>query len=99
MIPPSPDVPKVLEIVDRICLAHPASALLREYILEAVQPQAAAHYVQSRLSAEGHANALVADWIYVIDSRSSILSAFSHGSHLLTLCDSHLWRATASSIT
>ncbi|KAI6773042.1 hypothetical protein HG530_004000 [Fusarium avenaceum] len=68
MIPSSPDVHKALEIVDRVCLAHPASTLLREYILEAVQPQAAAHYVQRRLSAEGHANALVADWIYVIDS-------------------------------
>lgn len=74
MIPPSPEVHKALEIVDRVCLAYPASALLREYILAAVQPQAAAHYVQSRLSAEGHANALVADWIYVIDSRESLLS-------------------------
>ncbi|KIL89274.1 hypothetical protein FAVG1_07668 [Fusarium avenaceum] len=71
MIPTSPDVQKALEIVDRVCLAHPASALLREYILEAVQPQAAAHYVQSRLNAEGHANALVADWIYVIESVTS----------------------------
>ncbi|KAF9771248.1 hypothetical protein IL306_011130 [Fusarium sp. DS 682] len=68
MIPPSPDVHKALNIVDRVHLAHPASALLHDYILEAVQPQAAADYVQRRLSADGHAGALVADWIYVIDS-------------------------------
>ncbi|KAH7252765.1 hypothetical protein BKA59DRAFT_526280 [Fusarium tricinctum] len=68
MIPPSPDVHKALEKVDRVHLTHPTSALLRNYILEAVQPPAAADYVQRRLSAEGHANALVADWIYVIDS-------------------------------
>ncbi|KAF4974269.1 hypothetical protein FZEAL_8805 [Fusarium zealandicum] len=68
MIPPSPDVYKVLDVVDRVRLAHPASALLRAYILEAVQPEAAADYVQRRLSADGHGDALVADWIYVIDS-------------------------------
>ncbi|SPJ86881.1 uncharacterized protein FTOL_11906 [Fusarium torulosum] len=68
MIPPSPDVHKALDAVDRVHLPHPASALLRDYILEAVQPQAAADYVQRRLSAEGHANGLIADWIYVIDS-------------------------------
>jgi hypothetical protein len=99
MIPPSPDVHKALEKVVRVHLTHPASALLRNYILEAVQPPAAADYVQRRLSAEGHANALVADWIHVIDSGSPLLSAFVHTSHLLTSPDSHFWRATASSIT
>ncbi|KAF4450030.1 ubiquitin interaction domain-containing protein [Fusarium austroafricanum] len=71
MAPSPPDVPTVhmiLDLVDRINLAHPASALLRAYIDEAVQPQAAADYVQRRLSADGHAEALVADWIHVIDS-------------------------------
>ncbi|KAF5026459.1 hypothetical protein F66182_1446 [Fusarium sp. NRRL 66182] len=68
MTPPSPGVHKALGVVDRVHLAHPASALLRAYILEAVQPQAAADYVQHRLSADRHADALVADWIYVIDS-------------------------------
>lgn len=84
MIPPSPDVQRALDVVDRVHLAHPASSLLRNYILEAVQPPAAADYVQRRLSAEGHAKALVADWIYVIDSGSSLHSAFVHTSHLLT---------------
>ncbi|CVL01413.1 uncharacterized protein FPRN_11586 [Fusarium proliferatum] len=68
MNPPSPDVHMALNLVDRVPLEHPASALLRAYILEAVQPQAAANYVQHRLSADGHAGSLVADWIYVIDS-------------------------------
>ncbi|KAF4953600.1 hypothetical protein FGADI_5936 [Fusarium gaditjirri] len=68
MTPPSPDVHTVLDVVDRIALEHPASALLRAYILEAVQPQAAADYVQSRLRTDEHASILVADWIYVIDS-------------------------------
>ncbi|KAJ3526572.1 hypothetical protein NM208_g11124 [Fusarium decemcellulare] len=74
MVPPSPAVPdvhKVLDVVDRVRLAHPASALLRAYILEAVQPQTAAVYVQRRLSADGHADSLVSDWIYVIDSVTS----------------------------
>ncbi|KAH7151216.1 hypothetical protein DER46DRAFT_703604 [Fusarium sp. MPI-SDFR-AT-0072] len=71
MIPPSPDVRKALDIVDRVPLEHPASALLRAYILEAVQPQAAADYVQHRLSVDGHAGSLVTDWIYVIDSAIS----------------------------
>ncbi|KAL5593496.1 hypothetical protein FOBRF1_012598 [Fusarium oxysporum] len=68
MNPPSPDVHKALDVADRVPLEHPASALLRAYILEAVQPQAAADYVQRRLSADGHAGSLVADWAYVIDS-------------------------------
>jgi hypothetical protein len=68
MIPPSPDLHKAHDVVDLDPLPHPASALLRDYILEAVQPQAAADYVQRRLSAEGHANGLIADWIYVIYS-------------------------------
>ncbi|KAF4471031.1 kinase-like domain [Fusarium albosuccineum] len=67
MVPPSPDV-EALDLVDRVHLAHPASALLRAYILEAFQRQAAANYVKRQLSADGHADALVADWIYVIDS-------------------------------
>jgi hypothetical protein len=68
MNPPSPDVHKALDVVDRVPLEHPASALLRAYILESVQPQAAADYVQRRLGAEGYAGSLVADWIHVIDS-------------------------------
>ncbi|KAJ4123585.1 hypothetical protein NW765_006609 [Fusarium oxysporum] len=68
MTPPSPDVHKALDLVDRVPLEHPASALLRAYILEAVQAQTAADYVQSRLTTDGHAGLLVADWIYVIDS-------------------------------
>lgn len=68
MISPSPDVYNTLDVIDRVQLARPASALLRAYILEAVQPQAAADYVQHRLSADGHGDALVADWIYVADS-------------------------------
>ncbi|ENH64821.1 hypothetical protein FOC1_g10005588 [Fusarium oxysporum f. sp. cubense race 1] len=68
MTPPSPDVHKALDLVDRVPLEHPASALLRAYILEAVQAQTAADYVQSRLTIDGHAGLLVADWIYVIDS-------------------------------
>ncbi|KAF5973627.1 ubiquitin interaction domain-containing protein [Fusarium bulbicola] len=68
MNPPSSDVHKALDLVDRVPLEHPAPALLRAYILEAVQPQAAANYVQHRLSADGHAGSLVADWTYVIDS-------------------------------
>ncbi|KAI5456808.1 hypothetical protein BGZ63DRAFT_366308 [Mariannaea sp. PMI_226] len=68
MDPGSPGVHKALDEVDRVHLAHPASALLRAYILEAVQPQAAADYVQRRLSVDGHADSLVADWVYVIDS-------------------------------
>ncbi|RBR26208.1 uncharacterized protein FIESC28_00991 [Fusarium coffeatum] len=68
MIPLSPEVYNAVDAVDRAQLAHPAPALLRAYILEAVQPQAAADYVQHRLSADGHADALVANWIYVIDS-------------------------------
>jgi hypothetical protein len=76
MIPPSPDVHKVFDVINRVHLPHPASALLRDYILEAVQPQAATDYVQRRISADGHANGLIADWIYVIDSGSSLLSLF-----------------------
>lgn len=72
MTPPLPDVHKALDLVDRVPLEHPASALLRAYILEAVQPQAAADYVQRRLSADGYAGSLVADWTYVIDSGSSL---------------------------
>ncbi|KAG4274870.1 hypothetical protein FPRO04_08878 [Fusarium proliferatum] len=68
MSPSSPDVHKALDFVDHISLEHPASALLRAYILEAVQPQAAAEYLQSRLRSDGHAGSLVGDWIYVIDS-------------------------------
>ncbi|KAF5638095.1 kinase-like domain protein [Fusarium sp. NRRL 52700] len=68
MNPPLSDVHKVLDLVDRVPLEHPASALLRAYILEAVQPQAAANYVQHRLNADGHAGSLIADWAYVIDS-------------------------------
>lgn len=68
MTPPSPDVHKALDLVDRVPLEHPASALLRAYILEAVQAQTAADYVQSRLTTDGHAGLLVTDWIYVIDS-------------------------------
>ncbi|KAH6887446.1 hypothetical protein B0T10DRAFT_489807 [Thelonectria olida] len=63
-----PNVQGALDVVDRVPLAHPASALLRAYILEAVQPQAAADYVQRRLGVDGHAGSLVADWINVIDS-------------------------------
>ncbi|CVK97632.1 uncharacterized protein FMAN_11629 [Fusarium mangiferae] len=68
MSPSSPDVHKAPDLVDHISLEHPAPALLRAYILEAVQPQVAANYVQHRLSADEHASSLVADWIYVIDS-------------------------------
>ncbi|KAK2669227.1 Protein kinase-like domain superfamily [Fusarium oxysporum f. sp. vasinfectum] len=68
MTPPSPGVHKALDLIDRVPLEHPASALLRAYILEAVQAQTAADYVQSRLATDGHAGLLVADWIYVIDS-------------------------------
>lgn len=68
MNPLTPGVHKALDVIDRVHLAHPAPVLLRAYILEAVQPQAAPDYVQRRLSVDGHANALVADWIYVIDS-------------------------------
>ncbi|KAG5782230.1 hypothetical protein H9Q73_004099 [Fusarium xylarioides] len=68
MNPSSSDIHKVLDIVDHVPLAHPASALLRAYILEAVQSQTAAEYLQSRLKTDGHLGLLVADWIYVIDS-------------------------------
>ncbi|KAF5591394.1 kinase-like domain protein [Fusarium subglutinans] len=68
MNPSSPDVRKALESVDCVSLEHPASALLRAYILEAVRPQAAANYAQRRLRSDGHAGSLIADWVYVIDS-------------------------------
>ncbi|KAF5639454.1 phosphotransferase family [Fusarium tjaetaba] len=68
MNPSSPDIHKTLDIIDHVHLEHPASALLRAFLLEAVQPQRAAKYLQGRLKADGHFGLLVADWIYVVDS-------------------------------
>ncbi|KAF5571992.1 kinase-like domain-containing protein [Fusarium pseudoanthophilum] len=68
MNPSSPDIHKTLDIIDETQLEHPASALLRAYILEAVRPQKAAEYLQSRLKTDGHFGPLVADWICVVDS-------------------------------
>jgi hypothetical protein len=58
----------MLNLIDQVHLQHPASALLRAYILGAVQPQKAAEYLQSRLKTDGHLGLAIADWIYVVDS-------------------------------
>ncbi|KAF5976079.1 kinase-like domain-containing protein [Fusarium coicis] len=64
----APEIHHMLNIIDQVHLQHPASALLRTYILGAVQPQKAAEYLQSRLKTDGHLGLAIADWIYVVDS-------------------------------
>ncbi|KAF5694108.1 kinase-like domain-containing protein [Fusarium denticulatum] len=64
----SPDIDKKLDMIDQVHLKYPASALLRAYILLAVQPQKAAEYLRSRLKTDGHFGLVAVDWIYVIDS-------------------------------
>ncbi|RBR05991.1 hypothetical protein FVER53590_29302 [Fusarium verticillioides] len=71
MNPSAPEIDHMLDMIDQVHLQHPASALLRAFILEAVQPQKASEYVQSRLKTDGNLGLLLVDWIYVVHSVTS----------------------------
>lgn len=55
-----------LEAIDGISLPHPAAALLRCYVKEALHPPTAAQYVQHRLGIDGNADSLLKDWISIL---------------------------------
>lgn len=61
MNPSAPEIDHMLNMIDQVHLQHPASALLRVFILEAVQPQKASEYVQSRLKTDGNLGLLLVD--------------------------------------
>ncbi|OAR00187.1 hypothetical protein LLEC1_07714 [Akanthomyces lecanii] len=62
-------------IEEGLSLPHPAVALLRSFIVEALNDAAAAAYVQSRISSPEEAYRLASDWAYVVEavSRRGIL--------------------------
>ncbi|KAJ6780380.1 hypothetical protein PWT90_03524 [Aphanocladium album] len=59
-----------LSKVELLPLPHPVGALLRSFILEALDAEVAAEYVQLRISSIEEAHCLVSDWIFVIESIS-----------------------------
>ena len=60
----------VISLVDAARLPHPSGALLSTFVTEALNPAAAARYVNDRLQLEG-GRVLVSDWIYIIESSTS----------------------------
>ncbi|KAJ3473072.1 hypothetical protein NLG97_g10533 [Lecanicillium saksenae] len=63
-------VDDILTRVALLQLPHPAAALIRSYILEALDPNRAADYVASRINSTEDAQNLVSDWIYAVESLS-----------------------------
>lgn len=61
--------------VEGLPLPHPAGALLRSFIVEAVNSQVAATYVLSRISSTEEAHRLVSDWLYIVESSKLHASA------------------------
>ncbi|KAI1810837.1 hypothetical protein GGS20DRAFT_589166 [Poronia punctata] len=65
-------VRNTLSDVENLEIPHPGGVLLSEFIEQALDPIAAATYVDSRLSDDGNQNALalLSDWIYIVESVS-----------------------------
>ncbi|KAM3472486.1 hypothetical protein MY8738_008857 [Beauveria namnaoensis] len=71
MDPPRPDCQDTLSLVEALELPHPAAALLRAFILDALDCDLAADYVQSRIGSIEEARRLVSDWVYIVQAISS----------------------------
>ncbi|KAF1739123.1 hypothetical protein CRV24_001055 [Beauveria bassiana] len=71
MDPPRPDCQDTLSLVEELELPHPAAALLRAFILDALDCDLAADYVQSRIGSIEEARHLVSDWVYIVQAISS----------------------------
>lgn len=54
--------------IEGLSLPHPAVALLRSFIVEALDRGAAAAYVQSRISTPDEAYRLASDWACVVEA-------------------------------
>ncbi|OAA33975.1 Protein kinase-like domain protein [Cordyceps fumosorosea ARSEF 2679] len=71
MDPPRLSVDGTVSLVEALELPHPATALLRAFILDAVDWDLAAEHVRSRIGSREEAHRLVSDWIYVVEAVSS----------------------------
>ncbi|KAK8144536.1 hypothetical protein G3M48_005653 [Beauveria asiatica] len=68
---PRQDIDGTLSLVEALELPHPAAALLRAFILDALDCDVAADHVRSRIGSREEAHRLVSDWIYIVQAISS----------------------------
>ncbi|KAM3539480.1 hypothetical protein BM221_000368 [Beauveria bassiana] len=71
MDPPRQGIQGTLSLVEALELPHPAAALLRAFILDALDCDLAADYVRSRIGSREEAHRLVSDWIFIVQAISS----------------------------
>ncbi|KAM0666786.1 hypothetical protein ACQRIU_004641 [Beauveria bassiana] len=71
MDPPRQGIQGTLSLVEALELPHPAAALLRAFILDALNCDLAADYVRSRIGSREEARRLVSDWIFIVQAISS----------------------------
>ncbi|KAM3425900.1 hypothetical protein NHJ13734_009827 [Beauveria thailandica] len=71
MHPPRQGIDGTLSLVEALELPHPAAALLRAFILDALDCDVAADHVRSRIGSREEAHRLVSDWIYIVQAISS----------------------------